>query len=1463
MPKSNPLAGFHPQVAAWLRERHGPPTPIQRDAWPAIAAGEHVLATAPTGSGKTLCAFLWALDQLLQGNWEPGAVRVLYVSPLKALNNDIRRNLLAPLTELRQRFADCDLPAPEIGVATRSGDTPPGERRRMARQPPEILITTPESLNLLLASASGRGMLGGVRTVILDEVHAIAGNRRGVWLAAGVERLVSLAGEVQRIALSATVRPLDAIAEWLGGYESNSDGSPAASPRPVRIVSSSERPRLELRIEALEPDVLPEDGGLDALTPIARSIRARSERNRSTLVFCNSRQLAEKLAFRVNLSADATLAWAHHGSLARELRLTVEQRLKEGRLRAIVATSSLEMGIDIGSLDEVILVQSPPSVTSALQRIGRAGHGVGETSHAILHPTHPHDLLEASVALHRAAQGDIEAVRPLRGCLDVLAQVILASLLAGPAAADNLYAEIRRAAPYRRLTRAAFDAVIDMLSGRFKGTRIRELRPRIRLDPDTGLLTAGRGAALALYASGGMIPDRGYFQLRHAHSQARLGELDEEFVWENGPGRAFSLGSQQWRVQRVTHNDVFVLPAPDATHAPPFWRSEERDRDSHLSARIAEQLEAWDAQLAAPGGELQAAPELAALDPAARSMLGDYLLRQRRHTGTALPHAQHFVAERVRAGPGSTGSRRTPDPAGQLVLHTMAGATLNRPWALALEAAWEEHFGERPEIHAGNDAIVIQLAATVDPEQVLGFVTADNLDTLLERRLTGSGFFGARFRECAGRALLLPRRRFGERQPLWMSRLHAQRLLGRLQAQPDFPILLETWRTCLEDSFELPALRARLDDLARGRIQVSVCDTASPSPFAAQLARAQINQYMYADDRPRQADSDARPTLLEAVLDDPGRRPLVDPATVESFQRRRRRLEPGWAPQDALELKDWIAERRFLRADEFQALASLIPETERERITSWLHEVRHTRGHWVVLADDAPTLRALAGAATGGDPPSPETRRAWLEDWLATEPPATEQELIATWPGPEANLREDLAALETSGTLLRGSMLTDDESTRLCLRTNLEAMLRLQRARRRHLQPLAAGDVADFILDWQRVDSAQDVLDALEPLRGLPQPAERWEAFVLPARLPVARPGALDQVLQAGELTLYGDGERRLGFALADELAALRVGSNGADAAEPSLLELAAGARLPFDHLREACDGDAREAAQRLWQGVWSGELTLDSFEAVRLGLTWNFSLPEIAATDRAGRRPGRRLRLRQRVQARVTGYPGHFARLPRPEGTGDRLDDLERARERAHLLLDRWGVVCPDLCRREAKALSWNRVFRALRWMELSGEVVGGWFLDGLGGPQFALPEALESIHDWRPNAAPPRWLHAQDPASPCGLGLPLAGLPLPAARSGNELVLGAGRVLLTWCRGSGELAIDPAPDQAEFKTTVAVFAAALSRRPGPRQRLEVLTLNGEPARGSPCAAALEPHFQISADHRTLTLHPAIAEVS
>ncbi|MEE4383237.1 MAG: DEAD/DEAH box helicase [Pseudomonadales bacterium] len=1467
MTAPDPLDAFHPRIAAWFRERHGAPTAVQALAWPVVAAGEHVLATAPTGSGKTLCAFLVPLERLLTGAWSAGTVRVVYVSPLKALNNDVRRNLLEPLAELAARWEADGEPAPRIRVATRSGDTPQEERRRMQRDPPEILVTTPESLNILLTSAGGRAMLGDVRMVILDEIHAVAGSRRGTWLMSGVEALAARAGEFQRVALSATVRPLEDVAAFVGGHAPGPDGAPALQPRPVRILRAPADKRVELAVRALEPDPLPDDGGLDGLAPIARAVVAATARNRATLVFANSRALCEKLAARVNEAAppgsDGPLAWAHHGSLSRELRLEVEARLKAGELKAIVATSSLELGIDIGALDEVVLVQTPPSVAAALQRAGRAGHQVGAVSRAVLHPTHPHDLLEAAVLAPALLERDLEPTEPPAGGLDVLAQVLVARLAAGPADPDALFDAVRCAAPYRALRRDHFDLVVAMLAGRYADSRVRELQPRLLEDPHTGRLSLRRGATLALYGSGGVIPDRGYYQLRHAESQVRIGELDEEFVWENGPGSAFSLGSQPWRVQRVTHNDVFVTPAPDATRAPPFWRAEERARDPHLSARLETTLEQWEAALG-PRSDRAALEALLAettpLDGPSRTTLVEHLVRQREATGAPLPHARQLVVERVRSGPGGYGG-----DGGQLVIHCFAGRRHNRTWALALEAAWEARFGERPEVYAADDALAVQLGGDVAPEEVLALVPAAELEGLVRRRIEGSGFFGARFRECAGRALLFTRQRFGERLPLWMSRLQSQKLLARVRRYGDFPVLLEAWRSCLVEDLDLPALRARLEALEAGEIAVTHVTTATPSPFAAEPGWAQINRYMYADDTPRGSGVDAsglRPSLLETVLGDDRLRPRVRQATVEDFLLRRRRLAPGWRPTDGPEFDAWLRERRLLSEEECARHAAAAGV----EIGSRVARLRRDDRVWCVHAADAATAAALFPAAVLDPPTAPArladpetTRLAWLRDWIAFEAPATAEALAEAWPG-EA-LLADLRVLADEGALVHGPLLEGDETPRFADVDNLEAMLRQQRARaRRSVPTLPAALVPAFLASWQRVGECEDGYDALEALRGLPLAAADWEGAVLPARLEGPAGDALDAVLAGEGLVLYGHGHERLAFALRDELEDLPRPAGAPDPEVETRLAAAfpdPAARYPFEALREACGGDAVAAAETLWAGLWGGRLSTDSFAAVRHGLAHRFTLPKLAAD---GDGPGplrRRGSLRARVRSRVAGVPGRFFRLPEPAAPEEHLDALERARRRARVALERWGVVTPALLRREAPGLRWKDLFPALRLLELAGEVTSGLFLDGLDGPQFATPEAAGLVTRLAEEGAGTilRWLDARDPASPCGLGLSPAGLPLPERRGGNGLLLRGAEVVLVTERSGRCARIAPAPEDPALDAVLEAWARVRERRAGaPR---ELARINDAPARTSPWLPALRHHFDVAADHRSLVLAP------
>jgi ATP-dependent Lhr-like helicase len=738
---------FHPLVSSWFERRYGSPTDIQARAWPEIAAGGHVLVAAPTGSGKTMTAFLHAIDRMITDDVSSGGVRVLYISPLKALNNDIRRNLLAPLEELKEEFLAACMDFPPVNVSVRSGDTPPEERRRMLKRPPEILITTPESLNILLTSAGGRTLFSGLELVIMDEIHAVFDSKRGTHLITAVERLTLIAGEFQRIALSATVNPLAAVADFIGGLR------PAGGhyeKRPVAIISSSGAKRFALSvIFPEEAPVNPEDGTRwPALVELFRGIISD---NSSTLFFANSRRMVEKIARFINEDQAEEIAFSHHGSLSREIRLLVEEKLKGGEIRGIVATNSLELGIDIGRCDRVVMIQAPQSVSSAVQKLGRSGHGVGEVSRGCIVPTHGRDFIDSAVMARCVMERDIEEKKAVMAPLDVLAQVILSMTSVEPWNIDELYAFMLRCHPYRDLKRRHFDLVVDMLEGRYADSRIRELTPRISVDRIDNMAQAREGAAYHLYSSGGTIPDRGYYDMRVAGTKSRIGELDEEFVWERSAGDTFSMGTQAWRIQNITHNEVEVASVRTRPGMIPFWKGEESNRGSHFMERVAAFLEEAEGLVADEEAfRLRLMERYFMEGPAARE-LSDFCLLQRKSTGSPLPHRHHLLVERF-----SDPANRSDTS--QLLLHTLWGGKINAPFSMALAEAWEEKYGYRLEVIYNNDALLLILPHDFSSSLLFDLVTEDNLEPLLRRRLekTGSSAPGSGRTQAARFSFLLP-----------------------------------------------------------------------------------------------------------------------------------------------------------------------------------------------------------------------------------------------------------------------------------------------------------------------------------------------------------------------------------------------------------------------------------------------------------------------------------------------------------------------------------------------------------------------------------------------------------------------------------------------------------------------------------------------------------------------------------
>jgi len=1456
---------FHPIVGRWFRTI-GEPTDVQEKAWPLIAAGKHVLVAAPTGTGKTLTAFLWGIDRLVRGAWPAGKVRILYVSPLKALNTDIRANLTRPLEELASAFRAAGEAFPAVRVETRSGDTPQAERRRMLRRPPEVLITTPESLNLLLSSPNARLILDGVATVILDEVHAVAGTKRGTHLILAVERLARLAGEFQRIALSATVTPLSVVADFVGGYAmerpAGGTGEAVYRKRPVEVVSSPASKKYGLAVRWVGTPLGTEDGapgteGSAAARPreevfwnaLAEECRGQIASNRSTLFFVNSRRHAEKICRLVNEGADRQMIWAHHGSLSREIRTVVEKRLKDGELPAIAATGSLELGIDIGNLDMVVQISTPFAVSAAVQRIGRSGHAVGEESRALFLPLHGRDLADAAVMARAAAERDIEETRPVSCPLDVLAQGIVSMACTEPWTADGLFDAVRASWPYRDLPRASFELVLGMLSGRYGEARLREMEPLVSWDRVGGAVRGRQAGLLRLYSSGGTIPDRGLFSLRTADSKALLGELDEEFVWERSVGDSFTMGTQAWRIQRIDHQNVEVVPVDRATAMAPFWKGEEYNRDFHLSERIGLALEEWDAVL--EDGRPSRVGELASqlvsrhfLDEHAARELIAFLKRQREATGTGLPHRHRIVVEHYR-DPSGTGELR------QVALHITWGGRVLRPYGLALSAAWESAHGYKPEMIQTNDALLLLLPDDARAADIIPLVTPDNVDGLLRGSLEASGFFGARFRENAGRALLLPRPGMGKRTPLWVTRLRSKNLLASVSRFQDFPIVLETWRTCLRDEFDLDALRRLLEEIQRGDVRVEEAMTRAPSPFCGDLVWKQVSTYMYRDDTPRgDGGTSLREDLIREVALSPGVRPRIPQAAAEEYRGKIQRTAPGYAPRDADEVLDWLKERVLVPGAEWEELleaarrdAGLDPGEVRRTLADRIASVTlpGAGGAAMAAVEALPRLRGAFPPAGGEESQAGNEPAEIIAEWLRYYGPTEPEHVQRVFGLSRADLDTILEDLVEEEEVVVDRLVAGREDLLLCDRENLETLLRIGRARARpSFHPLPVERLPLFLAAWQGLCSPgngpEDMKRVWERLFGYPLPARLWEEEVLPARLASYRPVWLEELSRDGDILWFGCGRERISFCFSQDRELYLEPPEGAEDAAGIL---PAEGRWGFWDLHDRAGLPSADLAARLWDLAWRGLASNDSFDVIRRGVSHGFRVPE---AERAGpsRLRGRRAGYDRWNAARPSGGLW-FSLAPRcPEAApADPLDEEERNRDRARALVSRWGIVFRELASGEIPALSWGRLFRTLRLMELSGEIVAGHFLSGVQGLQFASPAALDMLRGDLPEDAV-YWMNAADPASPCGLGLEaLQGL-FPSRLASTHLVFHGARPVLTVRRSAAEWDARIPPDCPDLPRYLAFLKALTGRAVRPLSSVRVQTVNGAPASRGPLAGAL-----------------------
>ena len=1467
---SSSLDLFHHIIQQWFSENVGTPTDVQEKAWPEIAQGRHVLVTAPTGCGKTLAAFLWSINQLVTGAWTGGKVRVLYISPLKALNNDVQRNLLKPLAELRDHFSRVGAPFPEIRVLTRSGDTPGEERRKMFRRPPEILITTPESLNLLLTSRSGRSILTGIVTVILDEIHAVVGTKRGTHLITAVDRLVPLCGEFQRIALSATVNPAERVAEFVGGFRQIGKGKDSHfEKRSVSLIQSRQAKNYEISV-SFPPDArekMVDDSWWPALIDSFKEI---INQHRSTLLFANSRRTTEKVTRLINEAEEAELAYAHHGSLSREIRLAVEQKLKNGELKAIVATNSLELGIDIGSLDKVIMIQTPRSVSSALQRLGRSGHSVGETSRGMLFPTHGRDFIDAAVMARASLDQDIEEVHPIEAPLDILAQIVLSMTAMEKWDIDELYSFLKTSYPYRNLPRKHFDILLEMLSGRYADSRLRELKARVSLDRLDNTIQAHSEVPYLLYTSGGTIPERGYFDMRLKDTHAKIGELDEEFVWERSLGETFTLGTQLWRIEKITHNDVEVVPVRSATGIFPFWRAEQQDRDFHFSEKIGLFLEHADGKLDSLDFRHELLERHAMAETAADLLIG-FLKLQKEATGTSLPHRHHLLIEHVEE-PGGRGDFK------QVILHTFWGGRVNRPFALALAQAWEEKERQPLQFIENDDAVLLMLPREFEAHDLFSLLAPETVESFLRKRLEQTGFFGARFRENAERALLLPKSSFKRRMPLWLIRLRSKELLAAVHSYDDFPILLETWRTCLEDEFDLQHVKTMIEEIQTGMVRVSETVTRAASPFAGNLVWMQTNKYMYEDDTPILAKESAlRPDLITELLFSSHLRPKIPAHLVRVLDSKLKRTAPGYPPGSAIELLDWVKERLLVPEPEWKELAFSIRRDQDQDAGEWLASqsrkllwiswpgARHpllcaleTLPKVVVAFRLHPDVMTVT-PVRGDEKPETVKRRAlsflreaplslqaaeeydltnFLADWLSFYGPLEKESLVSLLGITGARVDEAVEPLLEAQDLVMDRFGEESRALEICDSGNLEILLRMtRRYRQPSFEPLPIAQLPLFLAVYQGVlprgESMDDLQQRLEQLFGFPAPVGAWEEYILPSRIKQYRSEWLDTLMNQSDLMWFGCGRQRISLAFNQDLELFRPVPETEQDGELSHLIPDRRGRYSFLEITEFSHMDSIHATELLWKEAWKGNVTSDSFKTLRKGAVTGFSAQSF--TDEA------------RLTSRRSGFnrwkvsrplEGNWLRIDPQPHERDLLQNEELVKDRIRQLLKRFGVLFRDLLVNELPPLQWREIFRSLRLMELSGEVLSGYFFADIAGPQFVSHEAFRMLKEPLPQDAV-YWINAADPASPCGLGLSsLAGLPSRIAST--HLVYRGSKLAMVSKRAGKNLEIMVQPDDSRLAECLTLFKDLLTREFNPMQKIAVDTINGLPALASPYAGAL-----------------------
>ena len=1439
---------FSPAAARWFQDALGEPTEVQARGWPEISAGRNALLCAPTGSGKTLAAFLWFVDRIGRAPLPPERerCRVVYVSPLKALTVDVERNLRAPLRGITLEAQRRGQPFAEARTAIRSGDTPAADRRDMVRHPPDILITTPESLFLMLTSAA-RETLGSVTAIIVDEIHSLAGTKRGAHLALSLERLAALtATDPQRIGLSATQRPLSEVARYLGGD------------RDVVIVDAGLRKTMELSIEVPVDDMSDLDAGAEgegassvahgprrsiwpAIAPrLLEMIRA----HRSTIVFVNSRRLAERLSAQLNDIAGEELVRAHHGSIARDQRAVAEEMLKEGRLPAIVATSSLELGIDMGAVDLVVQVGSPQTVAAGLQRIGRAGHSVGATSRGTIFPTHRGDLLESAAIGERMLDGAIEETRVPRNPLDVLAQQIVAMVALDTWEVVELQRTVRRSHSFSDLGDRAFEEVLDMLDGRYPSEEFAELRARIVWDRVAGSLRARAGAQRLAVTSGGTIPDRGLYSVNIFEDGRRVGELDEEMVYELRPGEVFILGATSWRCVEITPQQVLVLPAPGEPGKLAFWHGDSPGRPYEVGAAVGAMVR--ELRSAGETAALHRLRDRAGLDERAARNLVDHLAAQEQATG-AVPDDRTIVVERFRDQLGDW----------RLCVLTPFGARVHAPWSLVAAQRLRDEVGSDVQVIHSDDGFALRIAdADRLPDAQSLFMDPDVVVAEVTEQLQGSSMFASRFRENAARALLLPRRRPGQRTPLWQQRQRSASLLQVVSRHPSFPILVETYRECLRDVFDLDALAGIMRAVRSRQLRVVEVETAHASPVASSLLFEYIAEYMYEGDAPlaeRRAHAlSLDRELLAELLGSDDLRELLDADAIDATELELQRLDERLHPADAdgaLDVLRVVGDLTVAEAHARGAQAAWLDElvTARRAV-----RVRLAGEPRVIAADDAGRYRdalgvalppGLAGAHLA---PTADALGALTRRYARTHGPFVATDVAARWDIPLALVSECLAALGRDGDVIAGHFRPGGGDREYC---HPEVLQRLRRrslaALRREVEAVPPAALARFLPAWLGVGSdargPERLLEVVAQLQGFAAPLSVLERDILPARMTYDG-RLLDDLMAAGEVVWQGRGavgrnDGRVALFLRGDAEPLLAPPS--EAPQSELHEAlrarlrAGGAAFARDLVGARPGTPLDEVVDALYELVWSGEVTNDTIHPLRF----------LGPVRRHPRRPLMRL-----VPPRAQG---RWSLLPRDPATSG----SERGIALALGLLNRHGVLTREAVAAEGVTGGFAALYPVLRALEEAGRVRRGYFVEGCGAAQFALGGAVDGLRSHRGDGTAVHVLSAVDPANPYGAVLAWPKLAGRVARSaGAYVVLHGGELRLYVERGGRSLLVHGDPGEDDL----AALAVVASRT----GRLDLQAVDGEPATSHPLQGRLRPMGFVPGP-RGLVLYPPRHQVA